>query len=642
MNRKNNNSNLPKQRLPPIFGMLGIIVTIMILGTLIQIIGFVPEYVDNARFGLSMSIFVSIGLLILTYLLDKNKFMNNKLNLGKISFKWLIISFILLIVVFLGILRFFTRTGLDLTNLEFDINAPFVADFAFFSIGTILLTLAGLMGYFGMKNLIQRQPVVKIKLVIYSLVSISLIMGVPVGYYFADNYLNDYSVIEHYSWNDGPWLTWNDDPSTSIVISWLTQVKKSTKLYYGTDPDDLLTYTDPEFNYLHTVNLTGLDPNTLYYYRIGERFTTQHASDLFSFKTAPSSNAPFKFAVVGDMQPNDPFTMKGGKIVAQGIAQANPNFVLQVGDIASSGGSIMFYHNALTNIPYFASKSPIQSAIGNHDHGGDNGQNFYNLFKYNYSSDILGASGEYFYSFDYLNAHFIMIDSYVLSETQKTWVEQDIDAAQARGQDWIFISFHYTILTTGTSSDYWDIQQWLMPLADREGIDAVFFGHDHHYEHWNYTYGSNNLLFSETDVPSGNPIQYFCTGGGGAHLEIDYGVLDFGTRYYTRNFWNSSLGAYQDVTFEKQHWNQNLYLDHTSNPDYGQLIDGKHYYHAPSIESYTNSSETYGYQYGEQTLHYIMVEIDGNTCTISVHYPNGDLLQGPGNAFPQQWSFTKP
>jgi hypothetical protein len=633
--------NHSRKVLPPIFGMLGIFVTIMTLGTLIKILEFVPEFLEDAKLGLTMGVIASFALVTITWILDRNPTLNSRLNLGKISLKWLVISFVVCITMFLGILIFFSRTDMILSDLIFDIDAPYVADFAFFSIVTIILTLAGEMGYFGMKNLLQRKSIVKIKLAIYSLVSISMIMALPIGLFYVDVYLNDYSVVENYNWNDGPWLTWDDDPSTSIVISWTTAVDKNTKLYYGTDPDVLQPYTDASFKHLHHANLTELTPDTLYYYRINEAFTTQHEDNLFSFRTSPSSDAPFKFAIVGDMQPTDALTMRGGELVAKGIAQQDPNFVLQLGDLASSGGNIMYYHNVLTNLPYFASQSPIQSAIGNHDHGGDNGLNFHNLFQYNYVADGLGEIGEHYYSFDYLNAHFIMIDSPSLTTTQKNWVEDDIDAAQAMGQEWIFISLHYTVMTTGTSSDNWDIQQWLVPLADREGIDAVFFGHDHHYEHWNYTYGATNLLYSDTDVPSGKPVQYFCTGAGGSNLEIDYGILEMGTRTYTRNFYNSSSTSYQDVIFEYTQWNSNRYIDHTANPEYGQLYDGKHYYHAPEIESFTNSTETYGYMYGEQTLHYLLVEIDGNDCTISARYPNGDLLQGPENAYPQQWTFTK-
>jgi len=54
-------------------------------------------------------------------------------------------------------------------------------------------------------------------------------------------------------------------------------------------------------------------------------------------------------------------------------------------------------------------------------------------------------------------------------------------------------------------------------------------------------------------------------------------------------------------------------------------------------------SDIFGYQYGEQTTHYMKVEISngGNTCKISVCYPNGELLVGPQGQYPQIWTLNK-
>ncbi|MFX1297565.1 MAG: hypothetical protein ACFFD2_22285, partial [Promethearchaeota archaeon] len=68
---------------------------------------------------------------------------------------------------------------------------------------------------------------------------------------------------------------------------------------------------------------------------------------------------------------------------------------------------------------------------------------------------------------------------------------------------------------------------------------------------------------------------------------------------------------------------------------------GKYYYHLPTEEAYHDAWQQLGLKYAEQCYHYIQVEIDGNNCTISVRYPNGILLSGPGDNFPQQWTFQK-
>ena len=455
------------------------------------------------------------------------------------------------------------------------------------------------------------------------------------------------SIDENYSWNDGPWLTWCDDPTSSIVISWLSESRIKGKLTYSKDPNfigQIHVEEETSASYLHHIKLRNLESNQRYYYRIDQEFYNYQDSHVFSFITAAvETTLDFKFCIVGDMQPTDSRTQEGGRIVALGIVNESPNFVLQLGDICSSGGSGTMWHNVFLNIPLFASGCAFQSVVGNHDYERDGSENYHNLFIYNYET-----SKANYYSFNYENVHFIMIDNfdgegYSMTETQKQWVVQDIINTKLDGQKWIFICFHHTILTTGTSNQNWDLQKWLVPIADKYDIDGVFFGHDHHYEHWNYIYGNCGLLYDEKDLPSGNETHYWCSGGGGAHLEVDYGVLDHQPYTDTRHFYNVSAGEYQDIVIERRHWNASRYVDDPQNEIYAESDLHHLYYHAPDLESYADDNEMYGYTYGEQTLHYILVEIsnNGNTCTISARYPNGELLMGLDNNYPQLWIFNK-
>ncbi|MCK5094484.1 MAG: fibronectin type III domain-containing protein, partial [Spirochaetes bacterium] len=107
----------------------------------------------------------------------------------------------------------------------------------------------------------------------------------------------------------GPWLTWHDDPESAICVSWFTAEKKSTRMYYGKDPDNLnLTVSRKDDVFLHKVFIENLSPGTTYHYRIDETFETLHSFVLFSFRTAPVVQRPFEFVVLGDMQPGDDIT----------------------------------------------------------------------------------------------------------------------------------------------------------------------------------------------------------------------------------------------------------------------------------------------------------------------------------------------
>ena len=48
----------------------------------------------------------------------------------------------------------------------------------------------------------------------------------------------------------------------------------------------------------------------------------------------------------------------------------------------------------------------------------------------------------------------------------------------------------------------------------------------------------------------------------------------------------------------------------------------------------------YGHDYGENTLHYMLVQIDGDTCNVSAMYPDGTLIRGPNQDKHQTWALT--
>ena len=71
------------------------------------------------------------------------------------------------------------------------------------------------------------------------------------------------------------------------------------------------------------------------------------------------------------------------------------------------------------------------------------------------------------------------------------------------------------------------------------------------------------------------------------------------------------------------------------------IHDNKYYYYLPEEEKYSDLGDVMGFQYGEQAYHFMQIEINGDTCTISAIYPNGVILSGPGGAHPQTWTITK-
>jgi len=430
----------------------------------------------------------------------------------------------------------------------------------------------------------------------------------------------------------GPWLTPYFGSEPAMVVSWLTADSLATRLFFGPDPDALQPLLAGAAGRRHRVELSGLAPGGRYFYIPDFGAGATVAGAPFSFVAPDSSAASAELVLFGDMQAADDFTRRGGALISRAIAASGADLVVQLGDVVQAGGYAPFWRDALVAISAFAAATPLVGVIGNHDYYGDDARAFRDLFPYPYVDPTGG-----YWSFELAGACFVLLDSSRLGGSagrrQKAWAEATL--AAAADASYRFIILHHTPLTTGTSGSGGALEAWLLPFADRLGVDAVFFGHDHHYEHWETTYGNEGLLFDPADRPSGRSIHWFCSGGGGARLEIDYGLLTRAPAAIQRRLYDSSAGAWLQRSDFRLAWDSGRYLDYQNDLDYGQLRDGRHYYHLPAEAAYQGDTGWLGYGYGEQTLHYLRLSIGPDEAVISVHYPNGDTLTGPGGVVPQ-------
>ncbi|MHA1731918.1 MAG: metallophosphoesterase, partial [Promethearchaeota archaeon] len=309
-----------------------------------------------------------------------------------------------------------------------------------------------------------------------------------------------------------------------------------------------------------------------------------------------------------------------------------------------SGGTKEEWHYLFNSLSLLAANRPFMGVIGNHDWDGgfEKGSNWAGIFSYPYAQPCQGR----FYSFDYLNAHFVMMDNfehaYHMSDAQVQWVEQDLAAARARGQDWLFCFFHLSIFSSYTANMYYDLQETFVPIFDQYGVDAVFYGHDHAYEHYAYRYGWNGLLHDPSHASwNHKTVHYFLTGGGGAALEYEYGVTKRAPETFQLEWYDANAGSWTTKTYERRPWNPARLMNNTGKPGFEPAPNGLQFYQDPREEVYQDDVVEYGFQYGENTLHYIKVEVNGATCTISVHYPNGQVLTGPRGDLLQTFVLTK-
>ena len=303
---------------------------------------------------------------------------------------------------------------------------------------------------------------------------------------------------------------------TSIYVCWHSAAGLESVVEYG--PTEALGITASgdahQFNpstVWHTVKLTGLEPETFYYYRVR---TDTVVSEIYRFKTPPpdgQDSGHIRFAVFGDNRTEpDVFAWVVNKLKEKAQAlygeniEEHLNLIFDVGDIVTSGNVLHQYRDEyfepLNSVsPYV----PTMVSIGNHE---GEAQYYYDYMKY---EDLGGTEGEKYYSFRLGRVLFVAINSnrQLRNDAQIAWLDNLLQSAQEDDTiDWIFAFCHHPghseIWPDGNTSY---VQNRVIPtLKKYSKVDMLSYGHSHNYE--------------RGAVPDGN-LRLMLDGGAGSALD---------------------------------------------------------------------------------------------------------------------------
>ncbi len=206
---------------------------------------------------------------------------------------------------------------------------------------------------------------------------------------------------------------------------------------------------------------------------------------------------PFRFVVYGDSRDDSDVHRK----IARNILKAEPDIILHVGDMVNNGKRDYQWESQFFEpLRDVINHIPIFPALGNHE---ANARNYFDLFSL--------PNNESWYSFNYSNCHFIVLDTnkeYGKGSNQYKWLKSDLAKANTK---WKFVFFHHPPYGSGTRhGSTLKVRNVLTPLFRKYGVDLVFSGHNHIYER---TYPIDSAFESGS-----NPVTYIITGGAGAEL----------------------------------------------------------------------------------------------------------------------------
>ncbi len=283
----------------------------------------------------------------------------------------------------------------------------------------------------------------------------------------------------------------------SIYISWHSDSLASTQVEYGTTAalGQLTTGTFENIGTKkwHTVQLTGLLPNTNYYYRC-QSGSQQSAIKIFRTPPAPGE-APghFRTLLFSDSQSDYTQSTLGIAKARQKMIQLygenyweQVHLILHSGDIVGDGSNLQGYTDELF-VPFsqISGNIPLMAAIGNHeaDHA-----YYYQYMKYHDFDGAPPTSPERYYAFRLGRIQYIMINpnSGYQTAAQLNWLSNTLNAATADTSiDFIVVNGHQP-----ARSEIWPygntawVQNQVFDLLKAHPKVALYAcGHTHSYEH---------------------------------------------------------------------------------------------------------------------------------------------------------------
>ncbi|WP_336773588.1 metallophosphoesterase [Paenibacillus sp. MMO-58] len=117
---------------------------------------------------------------------------------------------------------------------------------------------------------------------------------------------------------------------------------------------------------------------------------------------------------------------------------------------------------------------PFMPVTGNHDEVDDHAERFVSHFNVPVNgseSSIVGTT----YSFDFGEAHFVMLNTESKLKDQAKWLEQDLAATNKK---WLIVSLHRGPYGGNQKES---VLKQFVPLFDKYKVDLVLQGHNHEY-----------------------------------------------------------------------------------------------------------------------------------------------------------------
>jgi len=386
----------------------------------------------------------------------------------------------------------------------------------------------------------------------------------------------------------------------TMAISWMTtQYSNTSTVNYGTESGNLnfsltgnsSSYQQSESDrgqnvvfFHHTVILPNLSPSEQYFYQCGDAYGGW--SPVYSFSTPPNSYVPTTVAIYGDLGISNG-QMTSSRLNALAPLNDSFDFVFHVGDMSYADDFNAASYEEVWNA-WFTVMQPVMTikpymvGPGNHEFSCQHEDCDYNTenftdFRYRFRMPYVesGAINNMWWSFNYSNIHFIMMDTETdfpdapegteMFGDQLEWLENDlIRANQNREQyPWLIVGGHRPIYSSqvGFCDNYTgdpigdpaNLQRAVEELFYRYYVDIFIVGHVHAYERCYPTYQNTRTSTSYDNPPS---TVYITIGSAGNTEGLSQNwvspVPSWSATVYDKSYGYGLMNIYDD-DYTKQH-----------------------------------------------------------------------------------------
>ncbi len=251
---------------------------------------------------------------------------------------------------------------------------------------------------------------------------------------------------------------------TSITIVWETNIQTfNNKVEYGeTERYGYEKSGDPGVTHHEVMITSGFKSG---HYKVVS--DTVESND-YKFELIPLDPESFKFVVFGDSRSD----RVKRRMVSNQVNNETSDFVIHSGDMVANGNDWSDWEDWLNDSMPLLQNTTMFGVRGNHEGNGD------------YYRRVFTPPNDTncWYSFDYGDCHFIVLDdnvNYGKGSSQYQWLEDDLASTDKHFKTAIQ---HEGMYCAGGHDSNVKLRNALEPLFNRYGVQVVFSGHNHFYQ----------------------------------------------------------------------------------------------------------------------------------------------------------------